>query len=384
MKYITLFLLALLLSASVLQSQTYERYKILLDTTLESKALGFEKNIKVTVPFTWQENLGSEFPLIVVFDSQNQRSHGYILNTIDYLSSTEQMPLAVVISVESTQEHRLSETLHSISGERGMLEKNEMFLFEELIPLAEEKWKASKYRIFVGHSRYGYFTTSLFHNRIDELNAVIALSPFYTQTNVNLVDSLAQLENLDLSTKKYYRYGVEGAYLEHYNAIDSLLSDFDNPMIDADGRFFLEADHNAVPGLTIAPALYDIFEYWAEGQAIYFSNENKDVGQLKIQSANIRQHYGSDFSFGLGVLNGKGWYFYNEGEFDLAIAAWRELLRAYPSFSEGYLYIFYAEQEMERDTQKTISDLKASLKVSKFYSEAEKQEILAEVEKPKE
>ena len=155
-------------------------------------------------------------------------------------------------------------------------------------------------------------------------------------------------------------------------------------MIDASGRFFPQADHNAVPGLTIAPALYDIFEFWAEAQAIYFDNENKDVGQLITQSANIRQHYGSDFNFGLGVLNGKGWYFYNEGEFDLAIAAWREMLSAYPSFSEGYLYIFYAEQEMEKNTDKTVSDLKASLQVSRFYSEAEKLEILAEVEKPKE
>ena len=190
MKSTTLIFLCLFMAFAVAHSQSYERYTTLLDTTIQSDVLGFEKNIRVTVPIMWQEDLNSEFPLIVVFDSQNQRSHGYILNTIDYLSSTEQMPLAVVVSVESTQKHRLSETLHSVSGERGMLEKNEEFLFEELIPMAEEKWKASNFRILIGHSRYGYFTTSLFHSRINELNAVIALSPFYTQTNVNLVDSI--------------------------------------------------------------------------------------------------------------------------------------------------------------------------------------------------
>ena len=36
----------------------------------------------------------TRFPVILLFDRQNERSFGYILRSIDYLTSTEQMPAA--------------------------------------------------------------------------------------------------------------------------------------------------------------------------------------------------------------------------------------------------------------------------------------------------
>lgn len=362
--------------------QNYERYKKLLDTTLTSKHLGFDKNITVTVPIEWQKDVNRQFPLIIVFDKQNQRSHNYILNTIDYLTSNEQMPSSIIISIESEQKYRYIETLHKESDKDGLVTENENFLFEELIPLAENKYKASTFRIFIGHSRYGYFTSSLLFSRINELNGIVSLSPFFNQKNVSLTDSIATQKNLIFSSRKYYRFGIGNDYPTDFIKMDSVIKNLNTPLFDSKGFFFKEADHNTTPGLTIGISLYEIFEEWSKIQSKYISNEQKELNILDSLEREILSNYGSKLEFSLGILNGKGWYFYNEGQFEKAIEAWEILMKSYSNFSEGYLYILDAQIQLKRknDYPDTIERFNASLASSNFYSEKEKDELMQELE----
>ena len=121
MRQVFLVILFLGLFCTITSGQKYERYKKWLDTTLISKHLGFNKNISITVPIEWQKNLNRTFPLVIVFDQQNKRSHNYILNTIDYLTSNEQMPSSIIVSIESEQKYRYPETLHNASVRVGEL-----------------------------------------------------------------------------------------------------------------------------------------------------------------------------------------------------------------------------------------------------------------------
>ena len=61
--------------------------------------------------------------------------------------------------------------------------------------------------------------------------------------------------------------------------------------------------------------------------------------------------------FSLGILNGKGWYFYNEKEYEKAIEAWKILIDSYPNFSEGYLYIMDAQIQLNQDISETVKYL---------------------------
>ncbi|MFN5444631.1 MAG: alpha/beta hydrolase-fold protein [Crocinitomicaceae bacterium] len=378
--FILTFFLGLLTTS--LFGQNYESYKKLLDTTLTSKHLGFDKNITVTVPIEWQKNVNQDFPLIIVFDQQNQRSHNYILNTIDYLTSNYQMPSSIIISVESKQEYRYLETLHKESNKEGLATENEKFLFEELIPLLEDKYNASTFRIFIGHSRYGYFTSSLLFSRINELNGIISLSPFFNQKNVSLIDSITTLKNQIFSSRKYYRFGIGNDYPSDFIKMDSAVKNLNIPLFDAKGFFFKEADHNTTPGLTIGVSLYEIFEEWSKIQSKYISEEQKELNILNSLEKEILSNYGSKLEFSLGVLNGKGWQFYNEGQFEKSIEAWEILMKSYPSFSEGYLYILNAQIQLKRknDYSITIERFNASLASSNFYSEKEKDELMQELE----
>jgi hypothetical protein len=125
MKKTLLLTLVLAWVTGTLPAQTFERYKTLTDTTLASAHLGFEKQLTVTVPLEWQEDIDRRFPLIVICDSQNKRSHGYMLHTIDYLTSNEQMPASVIVSVASTREYRYFETAYKASDAEGLAEEKE-------------------------------------------------------------------------------------------------------------------------------------------------------------------------------------------------------------------------------------------------------------------
>ncbi len=380
MKKSFLLYLVLFLSASSLFSQNYERYKKPIDSTIFSKHLDFEKNISITLPIEWQADIDKDFPLIIIFDRQNPRSHNYIIQAIDYLTSNEQMPASVIISVESTEEYRFKETSHQVSNPNGLAMENEKFIFEKLITLAEQNYKASKFRMLIGHSRYGYFTTALFHSSIENLNAVISMSPFFFQKNVSLTDSLLSLNNYTFTSKKYYRFGIGNDYPEDFEAMYEMLKHIDNPNLNMNGQLFKEADHNVTPGLVIITALYEIFEDWAAISNKYFSNEQKDLADKPLFEKEIAAVYGTKIGLPLGVLNGKGWYFYSENQYEKAIEAWQLLLEDYPNFSEAYLYIIEAQIQLNQPFANTIKEFESSLKASTFYSVEEKTELETELQ----
>lgn len=377
----TVLLFLLLQFASVLNAsaQEYERYKVLLDTTISSERLGYDRDITITVPFEWQQNVDKDFPVIVVFDRQNPRSHNYIINTIDYLTSNEQMPSCVIISIASDQEHRYKETLPLATSKDGLAQANEAFLFEELLPLAERRFKASKFRLFIGHSRYGYFTTTLLRSRGNELNGVISLSPFFREKNVNLTDSVAMVLGTERTTTLYYRFGIGNDYPDQFQAMDSVIRTLKNHHFNADGKLFKDADHNATPGLVIAPALYDIFEHWSLQQSAYIHGEKGGQATVQELSKNIRTHYGQPLGFSLGVLNGKGWEYFNVEQYREAIEAWNVMLAHYPNFSEAYLYIIEAQLALSENVTDNVTKFKQNLANSAIYTEEEKTELLAEL-----
>lgn len=360
-------------------AQKYNVYTSQIDTSFVSSHLGYEKKISILLPDDWQYNHQKKYPLLIVFDKQNKRSHQQIIHTIDYLTASEQMPRAIIISVESDNSKRINEAKSSLSSESGKAHLAEKFLFDEVITLAESKFKANQFRVFIGHSWYGHFTTSMFTKNIDHLTAVIALDPFFKQKNVSLVDSISVIHHRTLTHTKYFRYAIGKDYPEDYKAIEIAKSENTNSKIDIKGSYFPIAFHNAVPGLGIAEALYDIFEYWSIQQYTFFNSSNKSADLFPTLKNNIINHYGTNLDFSLGVLNGKGWGFYDEEAYEKAIMVWNELIHQYPSFSEAYLYIIDAQQKLNLDTSKTKSKFKESLQLSNYYSEEEKKELLSEL-----
>ena len=379
MKKSVFSLILIVLISQILFGQEYNVYKPKIDTAFVSSYLGYEKKIAVILPDDWQGNNQKKYPLIIIFDKQNQRSHNQIIHTIDYLTAAEQMPRSIIISIESDNSKRIDEAKSFKSSLSGKAHLNEKYLFNEIIKLAETKFKASQFRVLIGHSWYGHFTTTMFTKNINNLTAVIALDPFFNQKNVSLIDSISALDKLTMPHTKYYRYAIGKDYPEDYKAIEQVQNDITNTKININGTYFPNAFHNAIPGLGIGKALYDIFEYWSIQQYTFFNASNKQADLFTELKNNMINHYGHNLHFSIGVLNGKGWGFYNDKDYQKAIDVWNELISQYPSFSEAYLYIIDAQKQLNLDTSNTIIKFKDSLQRSLFYSYEEKKELLTEL-----
>lgn len=370
----------IVMPAKLLLGQPFQNYRQLTDTVIYSPSLGYDKKISITVPSEYGDNLNNQnFPLIVVFDSQNQRSYRYILNTIDYLTGNEQMPASVILGVESTMESRYGETQLEVSDQAAFGSNNESFIFDELIPFARSNFSAGNFTLLMGHSRYGYFTSYLLTKRYDELNAVIAASPVFRQKNANLAGPVADLiTGYNGSKTLYFRFGIGNDYPEEYYRINQVLENHSHAgsLIDIKGYLYPEADHNVTPGLISGTALYDIFAYWSRQQNIFMDNENRSFDTLPGLKRDILEHYGAELRFAPGVLNGKGWFFFSEGDFKNAIRAWEITLNYYPGFSEIFLNIANAQKELAEDFSGSLQQLRESLKTTRFYSDTELLELL--------
>jgi hypothetical protein len=147
-------------------------------------------------------------------------------------------------------------------------------------------------------------------------------------------------------------------------------------MIDAKGVLFKEAVHNVTPGLTIAGALYDVFEYWATQQEAFFAEDVEDMKMADELESNVKHHYGNDLRFSIGTLNGKGWQFFNKKDYSNAIEAWKLMTEYYPNFSEGWLFMAYARKELAQPFENEVKAFNSSLKITTIYSEDEKSELL--------
>lgn len=379
---VPLVLILVFITLSRSFGQNFERYKQLSDTVCKSQYLGYDKVISVIVPKEFQRNTKKTFPLIIIFDSQNTRSYKYLQSTIDYLTSNDQIPASVIIGVESPMNKRFKETDLPSSNPSSLGYKNEKFVFDELVPLAKRLYSASEFLLLIGHSRCGYFSTYLLTQESKKLNAVISISPFYTQNNVDLIDSLSSLYKREkLDHKIYYIYSAGADFQDDFKRMETLTELFRNTgsNIRSKGFYFPEADHNVTPGLTAGVGLYEVFEFWRKEQDIFLTSKNTDLKLKPVAENSILNHYGTAVSLSLGVLNGKGWQLYNDKNYPKAIEVWMIMLGEYPNFSEGYLAIMQAQKALSISIQETTRLFKSSLEQSEFYTAERKAELIKQL-----
>jgi tetratricopeptide (TPR) repeat protein len=363
-------------------------YQAPIDTVVNSKFLNENKNITVILPRSYNKEKATKFPLIVIFDRQNQRIFRQIFESINYLVSFNEMPECVIIGVSSDDSKRNSETSLAISRKSGTGEQNEAFIFDELIPFAEREYNTNKCNVLIGHSRYGYFTSYLLAKHLSQVTAVISFSPLFTDTNVNIVDSLKS--NLFLNQWNhtvYYRF-ITGDIVtdtKDFLLMKSYLSKAKLPKnFNWKGLEFYDAKHMAVPGLGIMPALLETFDYWSDEMAKVLTENKKQFDKIEYELflQKMKSHYGDKIGLGLGTLNGIGYKYYNEKKYAEARQAWQITIEEYPMFSYAYISIAksYFKESKKLNAIEFYEKAKGNLLHNYFYADKDKQELLKDIE----
>ena len=130
----------------------------------------------------------------------------------------------------------------------------------------------------------------------------------------------------------------------------------------------------------VGQALYEIFEFWSEQQNKYGNKQKKTLESFESLNLNVKQHYGTSLSFGMGVMNSEGWYFFGEKKYEKAIEIWKLTLEMYPNFSEIHLQIAKTQKMLKTPLSRSLKDFEVNLSKSTFYTTVEKQELLLELE----
>lgn len=363
-----------------MRGQSLEFYPSQIDTTFESALLGYSLPITLRLPQTWTPDADDTFPVLVVFDRQNERSHGFILRSADYLMANDHMPESILVSIEANWQQRLSQTDLAVSERNGQMETYARMLFEELLPWIEEVYRANQIRVFAGHSRFGYFTTWLFQNYTDSLTGVVSLSPFFGQTNVSLVDSMQSVFASSPQHHTVYTYCIGNDYPDQFLDMDSALKDLSNPMLRCEGAWYPHASHNATPGLHATAGLYTVFETFSHAANDYFNLKAPGIDEIHEVHDRLKAHYGAPISLSVGVLNGAGWNRYNEQDFTGAAAIWEEMLRLHPGFIDGYWNLGEVAKATGQDPEPYYDLFRAALPNCTMYSEEEKKQVLLDLE----
>jgi tetratricopeptide (TPR) repeat protein len=389
MKKIIFGLLTLCIGHATFGQTESEYYKSPIDSIFISKYLNEKRSITVILPKNFNKTKASKYPLIIVFDRQNKRVFREIFESINYLVSFDEMPEAIIIGISTENNYkRVLETSFMASMENAKGESLISFLYKELIPWAETELNCSTNRVFIGHSRFGYFTSYLLANKLNELTAVISCSPFFKEKNINVVDSLkSKLNTQKFKHTVYYRFitGDSLTDLKDYPLMKSfLIKAKTTNKFNWKGLEFYDARHMAVPGLAVMPSLLEVFDYWSDEMSKVLTESKKQFSRVEYEIflQKMKIQYGDKIGLGLSVLNGIGFKYYNDKKYPEARQTWDIVLEEYPMFSDAYVNIAnsYVKEGNKQSALEFYKKAKQNLTLNTFYSNTESQEILKGIE----
>lgn len=389
MKKIIPGLLALCIGHVTFGQTGSDYYKSPSDTIFNSKYLNEKRGITVILPKNFNKLKASKYPLIIVFDRQNKKIFRQIFESVNYLVSFDEMPEAIILGVSTENNYnRVLETSFMASMDNAKGENLINFLYKELIPWAETELNCSTNRIFIGHSRFGYFTSYLLANKLNDLTAVISCSPFFKEKNINVVDSLkSKLATQKFEHTVYYRFitGDSLTDLKEYPLMKSfLITAKTTNKFNWKGSEFYDAKHMAVPGLGVMPSLLEIFDYWSDEMNKVFTENKNKFSKIEYEAflQKMKVQYGAKIGLGLAVLNGIGFNYYHDKKYAEARQAWDIALDEYPMFTDAYVNKAnsYAKEGNKQSALEFYEKAKQNLTLTDFYSYTEKQEILKDIE----
>lgn len=263
---IYLLFIPFLIFSSSLQAQNYTSYENSIKRTFFSEALKDSVHLELTIPKELKNQTNTSYPVIYLLDKQLINNYIYNLHTIDYLSSLNSMPTAIVVGITFNRKNRAPWTLPNASG--GKADDMISFIVDELNVELKNNYPISKFNLLIGHSRTAIFASYALSKRFDFFNGVIANSV----SNFDFGDSLQKMQfetfidAIDTSTNKYFYYFSvgENAYGDlHESAVDKL-----NLFLNAkklpktlEWKYYkYKAAHQLTPGLTVANSLNEIFK----------------------------------------------------------------------------------------------------------------------------
>lgn len=264
MNKLSLFLLIIFCSSSIFGQMIYEEFK--------SNKLGEVRELKIQLPRSYTKENSTKYPLVVVLDGDYLFEP--VIGNIDYQSYWNDMPECIIVGINQEGTRDLDLYFSDISG---MPEDEGADFFEfigmELIPYMEGKYKASNFRIAIGHDRSANFINYYLFKDNPLFKAYMVFSPDFAPEMANRLSQ--RLSSLGTGTF-YYLATSEGdisSLKDDIIAANNVLKSIDNPKLYYTFDNFEDASHYSLVGQGIPRALNAIFELFKPIDAIEYKEE---------------------------------------------------------------------------------------------------------------
>ena len=272
--YCILFLVMLIRFSA--QAQEFTSYEVPLKTMLYSEALKDSIEVEITLPKELKQQTDTEYPIIYLLDRQLNANYTYNLQTIDYLSTLQWMPNAVIVGITFSRKNRTSWTVPNVSG--GKADDLIQFLEKELNQQLKTHYPISDHHVLIGHSRTAIFSSYALSKRPEFFNGAIASSV----ANFDFGDDKQQeqfevfLNQIASSSQKYYFFFSVGeeAYGDlHESSVDELNAYLATKSLPENlvWKYYKhQVAHDVTPGVTVSNALSQIYKEYGRRVDVCF------------------------------------------------------------------------------------------------------------------
>lgn len=398
MKAILIYIFTLLIGISNIFGQDYSLYsndKLSIESENLRETIDLNLHLPETQPFSANT---TKYPITIIFDSQHERTYPLMVNSIDLLTSETQIPESIIIGVPFNFQNRLYLTSNQNRGNDSLsgIERMELFLFNELIPLLQNKYKANDYISIIGHSRTAFLVNYLAFKRPSQINLAVSLSGFFNDAplSVNTFHNfLADDSNFPYKFNYYYTAGTsleESSYLVQFRNLDSLMRE--KSISENVKVLFSEtpnANHITNYWVSLPPILIDAFSSYNSILDSWFHDVSKaesidnPVQQFELDLEQAGKSIGVNLNPNLTHIFSLASHYANKDDYFAAIKFFDLGLDYFPEYLELYIEIieFY---KVLNNTEKIIeykSVLREKTMNSLYLSEAEKQEVFEYLDK---
>ncbi|EDP71156.1 putative esterase [Flavobacteriales bacterium ALC-1] len=229
--------------------------------TIDSYKLEGERELKIQLPRNYDPEDKRTYPLIIVFDGDYLFEP--VAGNIDYQAYWEDIPDCIIVGIKqgNTREDDFfydDESFFPAHDGASFYE----FMATELLPFIEDNYKASDFRIIVGHDLGANFINYYLFKDVPLFRAYIALSPDLAPEMINRLH-----QRLSILNKETFYYMATGdADVKSLRASiiknDSVIKTVQNEKLFYKFDDFEDANHYSLVGRGIPKALNEIFAFY--------------------------------------------------------------------------------------------------------------------------
>lgn len=226
--------------------------------TIDSYKLNDKRELKIQLPRNYDPDAERTYPLVIVLDGDYLFEP--VAGNIDYQAYWEDIPDCIVVGVKQATS-RLDDFFYAEETNLPLNEGADFYEFmgAELIPFIEENYKASPYRVIVGHDMSANFINYYLFKDRPMFRAYISLSPDLAP---QMVERLQQRLSILEQETFYYMATAEADVKVLRNSIiecDAKLKSIENNKLHYKFDNFEDANHYSLVGRGIPKALNEIF-----------------------------------------------------------------------------------------------------------------------------